>query len=193
MNDAALRSELTETIQVAEYLQANIGQIRQVADVLIAALRDGHRILLCGNGGSAVQAQHFTAELVGRFRTERRPLPALALTAESATLTAIANDYAYETVFARQVEAFGTTGDVLIGLSTSGNSANILAALDAARRLGLITVGLTGRDGGEMRNRCDHGIFLPQRDTARIQEGHLMIIHLLCECIDQAFTERPSD
>lgn len=187
MNDETLTAQLAATMEVAAYLQTIVGRVRQVADVLIEALSRGHRILLCGNGGSALDAQHFAAELVGHYRAERAGLPALALTGDTAILTAIANDYDYRSVFARQVEAYGVPGDVLIGISTSGNSANVLAALDAARRRGLQTVGLAGQGGGGMRGRCDHELFVPIPDTARVQEGHLMLIHLIAECIDEAF------
>ena len=189
MNDAALRAQLDETIQVARYLQAEIGAVQAVADMLIDLLRAGRRILLCGNGGSALDAQHFASELVGHYRADRGPLAELALTPDTAVVTSIANDYSYDDVFARQVEGLGGAGDALIGISTSGNSANVLRALTAARRIGMVTIGFSGGDGGGMRGLCDHELFLPFADTARIQEGHLMLIHLLAECIDAAFAE----
>ena len=187
MNDVSLRAQLDETVEVARYLQAEIGQVQRVADMLIDLLRAGHRILLCGNGGSALDAQHFASELVGHFRTDRGPLAALALTSDTAVVTSIANDYAWDDVFARQVEGLGAAGDALVGISTSGNSANVLAALAAARRIRMVTIGLSGGDGGGMRGLCDHELVLPFADSARIQEGHLMVIHLLAECIDAAF------
>ncbi len=187
MNDVALRVQLDETIQVARYFQAEIGRVQRVAGILIDLLGAGHRILLCGNGGSTLDAQHFASELVGHYRADRGPLAALALTPDTAVVTSIANDYSYDDVFARQVEGLGTAGDALVGISTSGNSANVLAALAAARRVGMVTIGLSGGDGGGMRGLCDHELFLPFTDTARIQEGHLMVIHLLAECIDAAF------
>jgi len=189
MNDVALRVQLDETIQVARYFQAEIGRVQRVAGILIDLLGAGHRILLCGNGGSALDAQHFASELVGHYRADRGPLAALALTPDTAVVTSIANDYSYDDVFARQVEGLGGAGDALIGISTSGNSANVLRALTAARRIGMVTIGFSGGDGGGMRGLCDHELFLPFADTARIQEGHLMLIHLLAECIDAAFAE----
>lgn len=187
MNDASLQAQLDETVHVAQHLQREIGQVRRVADDLIDILRSGHRLLLCGNGGSALDAQHFAAELVGHYRVDRAPLPAIALTPDTAVVTSIANDYAYDAIFTRQVEALGTAGDALVGISTSGNSKNVLAALASARRIGMLTIGLSGDGGGGMRGMCDHELFLPFTDTARVQEGHLMVIHLLAECIDDAF------
>lgn len=187
MNDATLRAQLDETIEVARYLQAEIGGVRRMAGILIDLLRAGHRILLCGNGGSALDAQHFASELVGHFRADRAPLAALALTPDTAVVTAIANDYSYDDVFARQVEGLGVAGDALVGISTSGSSTNVLRALTAGRKVGMVTIGFSSGDGGGMRGLCDHELFLPFTDTARIQEGHLMLIHLLAECIDAAF------
>lgn len=189
MNITTLRGQLDETIELARYLQREMAQVKQVADVLIDVIGRGNRLLLCGNGGSALDAQHFAAELVGHYRANRAALPAFALTSDTAVITSIANDYDFETVFARQVGALGTAGDVLIGFSTSGNSKNVLAALATARKQGMLTVGFSGDGGGGMRGKCDHAFFLPFADTARIQEGHLMLIHLLTECIDEAFAD----
>lgn len=193
MNDASLQAQLNETIGVAQYLQGEISQVRRVADALIDVLRSRHRLLLCGNGGSALDAQHFAAELVGHFRADRAPLPALALTADTAVMTSIANDYTYDLVYARQVEALGTAGDALIGISTSGNSQNVLEALAVAGRIGMLTIGLAGGNGGGMRGACDLELFLPFTDTARVQEGHLMLVHLFAECIDAAFAPQVID
>lgn len=187
MNDESLRAQLDEAVQVAHFLQTEIKAVRSVADHLIDVLRGEHRILVCGNGGSALDAQHFAAELVGHFRVDRAALAAIALTSDTAIVTSIANDFSYDSVFARQVEGLGRAGDALIGISTSGNSTNVLRAFDAAQRIGMMTIGISGNGGGAMRGACRHELFLPFTDTARIQEGHLMVIHLLAECIDDAF------
>ena len=159
-------------------------QIGRCAELLATALANGRKILIAGNGGSAADAQHFAAELVGRFLLERRGLPALALTTDSSILTAVANDYGFERVFSRQVEALASAGDVVIGISTSGNSANILAALTAARQCGCTTVGLLGRDGGAIATRVDLALIVGCTETPHIQEMHVTIIHLLCQLIE---------
>lgn len=161
--------------------------IARAAALMAAALRAGGKILACGNGGSAADAQHFAAELVNRFVIERAPLAALALTTDSSTLTSIANDYSYEEVFAKQVRALGRAGDVLLAISTSGNSANVVAAMRVAREQGLRTVALTGRGGGRMAAQLtpeDVHVCVPDADTARTQEVHLLALHCLCDGID---------
>ena len=168
-------------------------RIVQAAELLAERLRQDHKILVCGNGGSAADAQHFAAELVNRFEIERPGLAAIALTTDSSALTSIANDYAFEQIFARQVRALGRSGDVLLAISTSGNSPNILAAMTAARELGLATVALTGRDGGRMAGRLgeeDIELRAAATATARIQEVHILMIHCLCNLVDhQLFGE----
>jgi len=157
------------------------------ADLLIECLNQGSKILTCGNGGSAGDAQHFSSELINRFERERRALPAVALTTESSTLTAIANDYDYTRLFSRQIEALGRPGDVLIAISTSGNSANVVAAVDAAHEAQMIVLALTGRDGGEIAGRLrsnDIELRAAADSTARIQEMHLLFIHCLCRLIE---------
>lgn len=160
-------------------------QLACCAELLAATLADGKKILIAGNGGSAADAQHFAAELVGRFLLERRALPAIALTTDSSILTAVANDYGFESVFARQVEGLADAGDVVIGISTSGNSVNILAALAAARQRGCVTIGLLGRDGGEIATHVDHALIVGCVETPHIQEMHVTIIHLLCKLIEE--------
>jgi D-sedoheptulose 7-phosphate isomerase len=150
-------------------------------------LEAGHKILLCGNGGSAADAQHIAAELTGRYKIERKGLPAIALTTDTSALTAIGNDYGYEHVFARQVEALAQKGDLLIAISTSGNSQNVLYALEKAKEIGCRTVGLSGKGGGKMSDLCDINIVVPSDDTARIQEMHIMIGHILCQLIDNEY------
>ena len=159
---------------------------RTIADISIAALRAGNKLLLVGNGGSAGDAQHIAAEITGRYKLDRPAYAAIALTTDTSALTAIANDYGYEQVFSRQVEGLGRRGDVLLALSTSGRSANILAALRTAREHGLVTVGFTGPKGEAMRAFCDHVLVAPSDDTPVIQQIHLAVAHGICETIERA-------
>jgi D-sedoheptulose 7-phosphate isomerase len=163
-----------------------------LAGAVISVLRSGGKLLLCGNGGSAADAQHIATEFTVRFETTRRGLPAIALTTDTSALTAASNDLGYALVFARQVEALGRPGDMLIGITTSGHSPNVSAALVAARDLGLVTACLTGRDGGEIaaRGLADHCLIVPHEKTARIQEMHIFLGHLLCAAADDAFTDK---
>lgn len=163
--------------------------ISQAVELMFTALSNGNKILACGNGGSAADCQHFAAELVGRFERERLPLPALALTTDTSILTAVGNDYSFQEVFSKQVQAFGQSGDILLALSTSGNSANVLAAVDAAQERDMRIVALTGKGGGAIGKRltdADVHICVPHDRTARIQEVHLLTIHCLCDGIDVA-------
>lgn len=159
-------------------------EIASAAEVIVKALASGNKVLICGNGGSASQAEHFAGELVGRFKLERRGLPALALGANFAALTAIANDYAYEDIFSREVESFGKSGDVLVGLSTSGNSKNVIKAVHKAKELGLKTICLCG-ESGALKAISDITIAVPSKITARVQEMHLLIIHILAELVEK--------
>ena len=160
--------------------------IEQALDWILDALRAGRKLLVCGNGGSAAGAQHFAAELMGRFRLERRPFPAIALTTDTSLLTALANDYGFDEVFSRQVQGLGVAGDVLIAFSTSGNSANVNAALLKARQIGVRSIGLTGRSGGTMASLCDLVIHMPSDTTSVIQELHLVVGHHLCDEVERA-------
>ncbi|MDB5762185.1 MAG: lpcA [Herminiimonas sp.] len=163
--------------------------IEQAVELMFTALSNGNKILACGNGGSAADCQHFAAELVGRFERERLPLPALALTTDTSILTAVGNDYSYKEIFVKQVQAFGQAGDVLFALSTSGNSANVVAAIDAALERDMRIVALTGKGGGVMGKQlteADVHICVPHDRTTRIQEVHLLTIHCLCDGIDVA-------
>jgi D-sedoheptulose 7-phosphate isomerase len=163
--------------------------IAQAVELMFTALSNGNKILACGNGGSAADCQHFAAELVGRFERERLPLPALALTTDTSILTAVGNDYSFRDIFSKQVQAFGQSGDVLLALSTSGNSANVVAAIDAALERDMRIVALTGKGGGEIGRKltdADVHICVPHSRTARIQEVHLLTIHCLCDGIDVA-------
>lgn len=159
--------------------------VLQVGSLAAQTLQTGGKILICGNGGSASDSQHLAAELTGRFVKDRKPLGAIALTTDTSALTSIANDFAFEEVFARQVMALGRSGDLLLGISTSGNSQNIIRAVEEARVIGIRTVGLLGRDGGQLRALCDHAIVVPCDVTARIQEAHILIGHTFCGLIEQ--------
>jgi phosphoheptose isomerase len=180
-----VRATLVDGARVRMDLDA--AAIARAACVMRDAVLAGKKVLLCGNGGSAADAQHIAAELVGRFVIERRPLPAIALTTDTSALTAIANDYGYEHVFSRQVEALGAEGDVLVAITTSGTSKNVVAAAAAARARGMKVIGLTGARGCAFVAACDAGVAVPSTVTARIQECHITIGHLLCEAIDEAF------
>ena len=159
-------------------------QIAASAVIIKNSLKNGKKVLFCGNGGSAADSQHRAAEFVGRFQKERVGLPAIALTVDTSILTAVANDYGYDTVFARQVQALGNDGDVLVGLSTSGNSKNVLAAIDVAKAKGMQCIGLTAQGGGKMAEVCDICMSVPGPVTARAQEIHILIGHILCELVD---------
>ena len=170
-------------------METLVPAIEQAGLAMTECLRDGHKILSCGNGGSAADAQHFSSELLNRFEMERPPLPAIALTTDSSTLTSIANDYSYDDIYAKQIKALGETGDVLLAISTTGNSANILRAIDAAQDRGMAVIALTGHEGGEMAAAlvdADTEIRVPSDRTARIQEVHLLVIHCLCDVIDRS-------
>ncbi len=159
-------------------------QIEHVAKEIKLALSKGNKVLFCGNGGSAADSQHLAAEFVGRFQKEREGLPAIALTVDTSILTAVANDYGYDTVFERQVQALGREGDVLVGISTSGNSANVVRAIELAKKRGIFCVGMTAYGGGKMADLCDECIAVPAKVTARAQEMHILIGHILCELAD---------
>ena len=178
----ALETELEEHIAVCRKL--SLKEVKAAAEASITALRNGNRILICGNGGSAADAQHFSAELVGRYKKERKGLPAIALTTDSSAVTAISNDYGYDRVFSRQVEALGEKGDLLFLISTSGNSQNLMEAAKIAKEKGIRTVGLLGKGGGKLLLLCDNAILVPSDNTPRIQEMHGMAIHMLCGLIE---------
>jgi len=162
-----------------------IETIQKITDQIIICYKNGGKVLLCGNGGSAADAQHLAAELSGRFYFDREPLYAEALHVNSSYVTAVANDYGYDEIFARLVKAMGKKGDILIGLSTSGNSANIIQALDTANSLNMVTVGFTGESGGKIADKCSYLLNIPSNDTPRIQEAHIMIGHIICEMVEE--------
>jgi D-sedoheptulose 7-phosphate isomerase len=185
---ARVSAQFAESVQLKlEASRVLAAPIARAADLLARTLKSGGKVLACGNGGSAADAQHFAAELINRFEIERAPLAAVALTTDSSTLTSIANDYAYEQVFSKQVRALGRRGDALLAISTSGNSRNVLEAMQAAHELGLRVVALTGAGGGKMAGLVsvdDVHVCVPHKRTARIQEVHLLVLHCLCDGID---------
>jgi D-sedoheptulose 7-phosphate isomerase len=178
------RQAIAEHLTVIEELHAQETELLRIAQRMSRAIEGGNKVLWCGNGGSAADSQHLAAELVGRFRRERCGLPSIALTTDTSILTAIANDYSYEEVFRRQVQALCVEGDVVVGISTSGNSKNVCAALEAALKLGAFTVAFTGEGGGAMASLADAVIRVASKDTARIQEGHILCGHMLCDWIE---------
>jgi len=182
----AITTAFAESIRVKQaFLRDNLDTLINAIDAVVAALQSGNKLLLFGNGGSAADAQHIAAEFVNRFRVERPPLAAIALTTDSSALTSIANDYDYTQVFAKQMQALGKPGDVAIAISTSGNSGNILAALAVCKQTNIRTIGLTGGGGGKMAKEVDYLLNVDaSRDTARIQESHILICHVICELVD---------
>ena len=182
----AIRSAVADSLDLKKaFFDAHEDLIAQVAGEICLALDRGRKVLFYGNGGSAADSQHLAAEFVGRFQRERRPLPAVALTTDTSILTAIGNDYGFDHVFSRQMRALGQKGDIAIGISTSGNSPNVLLATDAARELDMITVGFTGKDGGALGARVRYHLNVPHSKSARIQEVHIMIGHILCELVEE--------
>jgi len=183
-----IKSEFQSHLKTIQIVLDNMEpSILEASNIVVEALKNGNKILLCGNGGSAADAQHIAAELTGRYKTERKGLAGIALTTDTSALTAIGNDYGYDRVFDRQVEALANSGDVLIGISTSGNSKNIINALKVAKELGCETIGFSGRDGGEMNSLCDVNLVVPSDNTPRIQEMHILFGHTICQIIDDSF------
>jgi D-sedoheptulose 7-phosphate isomerase len=181
-----IKARIEQSIEVKEDLhEKQAVNIEKAAKLIISSLKSGGKLLVFGNGGSAADSQHIAAELVGRFKKERKAIAAIALTTNTSTLTALANDYGYDVVFARQIEALGKEGDIALGLSTSGSSANVIAALKKAKSMGIKTVGMTGMSGEAMKNACDVTLEVNSKDTPRIQESHILIAHILCELIEE--------
>jgi D-sedoheptulose 7-phosphate isomerase len=181
------------TIALHDRVRRNLGPALMAAHAIEEALAAGRKVLVFGNGGSAADAQHLAAELVGRFMRERAALAAISLTADTAILTSIANDYSYKQVFVRQIEALGQAGDVALGISTSGESPNVAAALHVARELGLKTIALTGRDGGSVGSAAEIHVNVPDQNTARVQEVHRTLLHVMCELIENGLGLRSQD
>jgi len=189
MDESRVRAQAAESADLQRrYVAENAGLVLALGNRIADALRAGGKVLIFGNGGSAADAQHFAAELVGRFEKDRRAWPAIALTTDTSVLTSLANDFGYEAVFRRQVEAHGREGDVAVGISTSGRSPSVVTALDRAREMRLVTVGMTGKGGGALADKVDYLIDVPHGLTARIQEVHGLVIHLLCQIVEEAMT-----
>lgn len=181
-----IQTQLQEHRSVIELIERDLTPlIAEMAILLSDAFNRGHKLLVMGNGGSAADSQHFVAEIVGRFKMERKALPAVALSTDTSILTAIGNDYGFDSVFSRQVEALASSGDVVVGISTSGNSPNVLKALQEAKAHGCRTIGLLGKDGGTIKAACDLALVIPSSDTPRIQEGHATIIHIVCDLVEK--------
>ena len=183
-----IEKEIAEHLKVAMTMSSLIDRVEIAAQLCIDSLQDGGKILIFGNGGSAADAQHIAAELVGRYKINRKGMPAIALTTDTSTITAISNDFGYEHVFERQVEALANKGDVLIGISTSGGSSNVINGLKMASKIGCRSIGFSGLDGGEMNQICDTNLVVPSEDTPRIQEMHIVIGHIICHLIEQELT-----
>ena len=183
-----IKNEFNEHIKASEKTIASNSKLIEIAaNICIDSLKKGNKILIFGNGGSAADAQHIAAEIVGRYKVERKGLPAIALTTDTSVITSISNDYGYLHVFDRQVEALANEGDVLIGISTGGSSTNVISALKLAKELGCRAIGLSGKDGGKFNALCDVNLIAISDDTPRIQEMHILIGHTICHLIDQAF------
>ena len=184
--DNIIHRNFAEHLQTIELVHEALAEpIKKISQLLSHSLANGGTLFWCGNGGSAADSQHLAAELVGRFKKNRRALRSIALTTDTSVLTCVANDYSYDDIFARQVEALGRPGDVLIGISTSGNSENVLRAFKVAKQMGLKTIALLGKRGGYTKDLSDHALVIPSDSTARIQEAHILIGHILCELIEQ--------
>ena len=178
-------SNLQEHQLLFQNLNVLESAVNEASKVIAKSFSSGNKLMLCGNGGSAADSQHIAAEMTGRFIKDRRPLPAIALTTDTSALTCIANDYSFEDVFARQVGALGRSGDVLIAISTSGNSGNVIKAMHVANELGVKVIALTGRDGGKMKSLADLSIIVPSQTTARVQEAHIFIGHIICGLVEK--------
>lgn len=193
MMDDILRKNIESSIEVhSRLLEACLPGMTVAAGALVAAYRRGRKALFFGNGGSAADAQHLAAEFIGRYLRERRPLPAMALHANTSAMTSIANDYGYEHVFSRQLQALAVAGDVAVGISTSGNSPSIIEGVTIARRMGVYTIGLTGASGGRLRELVDVLIAVPSNETPRVQECHILVGHALCDAVEQAIAAAPA-
>lgn len=179
-----IRHQLADHQAVIAQLDALVPLIAEVADRLRLCLLQGGKILLMGNGGSAADSQHIAAEIVGRYKKERKGLPAIALTTDTSILTSVGNDYGFNFIFSRQVEALCSADDVVIGISTSGNSTNVVAGIEKAREIGATTIGMTGAKGGKLAELCDFNLAMPSTDTPRVQEGHITVGHILCDLIE---------
>ncbi|MFA6384787.1 MAG: D-sedoheptulose 7-phosphate isomerase [Candidatus Omnitrophota bacterium] len=187
-----IKDILLQSIQIKEdLLHTRIDQIIDLSNMVIDSLKKGGKVMIFGNGGSASDSQHLAAELVGRYQKDRQALPAIALTTNTSILTAIANDYGYEIVFAKQIEALGAKNDIVIGISTSGKAKNVAAGIKQAKKMGIKTVVFTGGDGGEIAKLADAALVVPSKVTARIQEAHIAVGHIICELVEDYFASNP--
>ena len=190
-----IKKIIKASIDTKQSVLQNEGLLKTIeasVDVIVNAFRSGNRVYFCGNGGSAADAQHLAAEFSGRFYTDRKALPAEALHCNTSYLTAVANDYSFDEIYSRLIDGIGEKGDVLVGLSTSGNSPNILKAFNTAKKKEMVTIGFTGKSGGELRTLCNHLINIPSTDTPRIQESHIMVGHIICQLVEEKyFTANP--
>ena len=182
--EAVIKNQINESIRLKEYLATKADILMSIAEELVRSFHSGNKVLLFGNGGSAADAQHIASELAGKFYLDRDPLPAIALTTNTSSLTAIANDYGYDTVFVRQLKGLVKKGDVVIGISTSGNSPNVLLAIEEAKHLGAVTVAFTGK-GGKLKKLADYALSIPSEDTPRIQEAHITAGHIICYLVEE--------
>ena len=185
-----IKKIIKSSIDTKQSVLQNEGLLKTIAasvDVIVNAFRNGNRVYFCGNGGSAADAQHLAAEFSGRFYTNRKALPAEALHCNTSYLTAVANDYGFDEIYSRLIDGIGEAGDVLVGLSTSGTSANIIKAFETAKKKEMITIGFTGKSGGNMKPLCDHLINIPSTDTPRIQESHIMVGHIICQLVEETY------
>ena len=185
-----IKKIIRESVSVKNSILQNeplLNTVEEVASLIVKSLKQGNRVYFCGNGGSAADAQHLAAEFSGRFYIDRDALPAEALHCNTSYITAVGNDYGYDLVYARLIKGIGTKGDFLVGLSTSGNSVNIIKAFEVAREKGIITVGFTGESGGKMKGLCDYLLNVPSSDTPRIQESHIMLGHIVCQLVEEQY------
>ena len=185
-----IKKIIKSSIDTKQSVLQNEGLLKTIAasvDVIVNAFLNGNRVYFCGNGGSAADAQHLAAEFSGRFYTDRKALPAEALHCNTSYLTALANDYSFDNIYSRLIDGIGEAGDVLVGLSTSGNSANIVKAFETAKKKEMITIGFTGKSGGNMKPFCDHLVNIPSTDTPRIQESHIMVGHIICQLVEEKY------
>jgi len=188
-----IKSKITSSIELKQLVlkdEVLLSSLHKIAEEMVTCFKNGGKVLFCGNGGSAADAQHLSAELSGRFYTDRDPLYSEALHTNTSYLTAVSNDYSFDVIYSRLVKAQGKKGDILVGISTSGNSKNIILALEEANRLGMITVGMTGASGGKMKDYCSYLLNVPSQDTPRIQEVHILLGHILCEMIELNMFEK---
>jgi len=185
-----IKEIISSSIETKQRLLADENLLKTICDtvdVIVNAFRKGNRVYFCGNGGSAADAQHLAAEFSGRFYKDRKALPAEALHCNTSYLTAVANDYSFDEIYSRLIDGIGEQADVLVGLSTSGNSSNIIKAFETAKKKGMVTIGFTGESGGKMKPLCDHLINIPSTDTPRIQESHIMVGHIICQLVEEKY------